>query len=85
MNQSQIALLKTFNVHNTTQHVPIEEILKNFPDGIQDLKVLLESGLIRPYIDENYDPEADIMEQLKPGPKLTQKGVDLLLRFRFVL
>ncbi|MDD3364916.1 MAG: hypothetical protein PHU35_06000 [Bacteroidales bacterium] len=85
MDQSKIALLKMFDAHNTTQYVPLEEILKNFPNGIEDLKTLLDLGLISPYDDnEQFDPQADILEQLKPGPKLTQKGANLLLRYRFV-
>ena len=84
MNQSQMALLKAFNAQHTSQHVPLEEILGKYPDAVQDLKVLLESGFIRPYSNENYDPQSDILEQLKPGPKLTSKGVELLLRSRFL-
>lgn len=84
MNQSQIALVNMFKVYGTDDYVPIETIMEKFPNWNEDLKVLLETGFIRPYAGEKYDPETDIMEQLKPGPKLTDKGQSLLMRSRFL-
>lgn len=84
MNQSQIALLNMFKVHDSADYVPMETIMENYPNWNEDLRVLLEAEYIRPYASEKYDPETDLLEQLKPGPKLTQKGSDLLLRSRFL-
>lgn len=84
MNQSQTALLKMFNFHSPNQCVPMEDILKKFPDGFDDLKVLLAAELIQPYNEGVLDLQADVFEQLKPGLKLTKKGADLLIRFQFL-
>lgn len=84
LNQSQMAIIKMFDAQYNNQHVPLEKILAKFPDALPDLKILLETGFIQPYANDIYDPETDLLEQLKPGPRLTVKGAELLLRSRFL-
>jgi len=84
MNESQRSILKRFNFHSPNQCIPLEDILKIFPDGFEDLKVLLAAELIQPYDEGFFEPQADVLEQLTPGLKLTKKGADLLMRLQFL-
>jgi hypothetical protein len=79
-----MAIIKMFDAQYNNQHVPVEKILATFPDALPDLKILLETGFIQPYASESYNPEVDLMVQLQPGPRLTVKGAELLLRSRFL-
>lgn len=84
MNQSQTAMLKKFNFHSINQCIPLEDILKSFPDGVEDLKALLAAELICPYDEDLFEPQEDILPQVKTGLKLTKKGADLLMRLQFL-
>lgn len=84
MNTPNIGILQMFNYNNIEKHVPIEDILAKFPNGMQDLQVLMEAGLLRPYNDDNYDSAKDLMDQVNPGPRLTQAGSQLLFRSQFM-
>lgn len=82
MDRTQLALLQTIN--NDKFYVPLEELLLKFPDAFKDLKALAEEGNIRPYEKEKFDFQGDFEEQLKPGPRLSQKGRDFLIRMQYL-
>lgn len=82
MERTQLAILQTINTDKF--FLPLEDILEKFPDAFGDLKALAEEGCIRPYEKEKFDFQADFAEQLKPGPRLGQKGSDFLVRLQYL-
>jgi len=82
MERTQLAILKTINTDKF--FLPLEDLLGKIPNAIGDLKALAEEGYIRPYEKEQFDFQADFAEQLKPGPRLSQKGSDFLVRLQFL-
>ncbi|MGI5920251.1 MAG: hypothetical protein ACOX6I_00690 [Syntrophomonadaceae bacterium] len=83
---TKMAVLKMFGLTRTTNYLPIEQILEKYPDEAPELlKQLFEEGLIQTSEGEKYNPEKDIIEQLKPGPKITEAGYQLLFRSQFLL
>lgn len=85
MEVSKLAVLKMFGLMRTDKYVPVEDILEKYPTSTELLKQLLQEGLIQLSNGEKYDPEKDVIEQLKPGPKITDAGYNLLFRSQFLL
>lgn len=85
MSVSKMAVLKMFGLTRTNDFLPLETILEKYPEtATEDLKLLLEEGLIKLCNGEKYNPEKDLLEQLAPGPKITDAGYQLLFRSQFL-
>jgi hypothetical protein len=84
MEVTKMAVLKMFGLMRNNNYLPIEDILEKYPTAPELLKDLLQEGLIQLSNGEKYDPEKDVIEQLKPGPKITDAGYNLLFRSQFL-